>query len=111
MTGFLQGYVVCEAENMPVERYMQLVKGLMPVLESILGDLYARVRAKDYGNPQAAVETWAVAPRELIDWYKAHGVDHSIADPQLALIEKAVRAGKGQVDFAYLYEVLKNNPT
>lgn len=107
MAGFLQGYVVCEAEKMPVESYMQLVKGLMPVLESIVADLYARVRAKDYGNTQAAVETWAVGPRELIGWCKARGLDHSIADPLLSLIEKAVKGGEGQADFAYLYEVLK----
>ena len=109
MMGFLQGHIVCEAENMPVERYMQLVKGLMPVLESFVADLYARVRAKDYGNTQAALETWAVGPREVIGWCKVHGVDHSIADPQLLLIEKAVKAGKGQADFAYLYEVLKKS--
>jgi hypothetical protein len=36
-------------------------------------------------------------------------VDHTIADPQLLLIEKAVAAGKGQADFAYLYEVLKRS--
>jgi 3-hydroxyisobutyrate dehydrogenase-like beta-hydroxyacid dehydrogenase len=109
MIGFLQGYVVCEAENMPVERYMQLVKDLMPVLESIVADLYARVRAKNYDNTQAALETWAVGPREVIGWSKAHGVDHGIADPQLLLIEKAVKTGKGQADFAYLYEVLKKS--
>ena len=111
MVGFLQGYVICEAENMPVERYMQLVKALMPVLESLVADLYARVRGKDYGNTQAALETWAVGPREVIGWCKAHGVDHSIADPQLLLIEKAVKAGKGQADLAYLYEVLKRGLT
>lgn len=109
MTGFLQGYIVCEAENMPVEKYLQLIKGLMPVLESVVADLFARAGTREYGNTQAALETWAVGPREMIDWCKAHGVDHSIADPQLLLIEKAVKAGKGQADFAYLYEVLKKS--
>jgi 3-hydroxyisobutyrate dehydrogenase-like beta-hydroxyacid dehydrogenase len=109
MTGFLQGYVVCEAENVPLERYMQLVKGLMPVLDSLVADLYARVQAKEYGNTQAALETWAVGPGGIIGWCKRHGVDHSIADPLLLLIEKAVKAGKGQADFAYLYEVLKKS--
>jgi len=107
MLGFLQGYIVCEAENMPVERYMQLVKGLTPVLESFLTDLYNRVQGRNYGNTQAALETWSVGPREVIDWCKAHGVDHSFADPQLSLIKKAIKDGKGQADFAYLYEVLK----
>ncbi len=111
MTGFLQGYIVCEAENLPVEKYMQLVKGLMPVMESSVADLFARVRAKEYDNTQAALETWAVGPREMIAWCKAHGTDHSFADPQLLLMEKAVKAGKGQADFAYLYEVLKKSST
>jgi 3-hydroxyisobutyrate dehydrogenase-like beta-hydroxyacid dehydrogenase len=109
MTGFLQGHVVCEAENVPPERYMQLVKGLMPVLDSFIADLYARVRAKEYGNTQAALETWAVGPGGIIGWCKLHGVDHSFADPLLLFIEKAVKSGKGQADFAYLYEVLKKS--
>jgi hypothetical protein len=33
--------------------------------------------------------------------------NHTFADPQLLLIERAVKAGIGQWDFAYLYEVLK----
>jgi hypothetical protein len=37
-----------------------------------------------------------------------HGVDHSFADPQLSLIDKAIKAGKGHADFAYLFEVMKN---
>ena len=50
-----------------------------------------------------------VRPREVIGWCKAHLVDHSIVDPQLLLIEKAVAAGNGQADFAYLYAVLKKS--
>jgi hypothetical protein len=48
--------------------------------------------------------------RELIGWCKKHGIDHSFADPQLSLIEKAIKTGRGQADFAYLYEVLKKSP-
>jgi 3-hydroxyisobutyrate dehydrogenase-like beta-hydroxyacid dehydrogenase len=109
MTGFLQGYVVCEAEHLPVERYLQIVKNLIPVLESILADLYARVKENNYSNTQAALDAWAVGPRGLIDWCKTHRFDHSIADPLLLLIEKAAKAGQGQADFAYLYEILKKN--
>jgi len=46
-------------------------------------------------------------PRELIGWCEKHRVNHGFADPQLRLVERAVKAGKGQWDLAYLYEVLK----
>ena len=107
MLGFLHGYIVYEAENLPVDGYLQVVKKLMPAIEAALADLCEKIQGKDYGNTQAALETWAVAPRELIGWCEKHRVNHSFADPQLRLIERAVKAGKGQWDFAYLYEVLK----
>jgi len=105
--GFLQGFIVYEAENLPGEGYMQFIKSLLPVLEMILSGLLGTIRAKDYDNTQASLEVYAACPRELIKWCRKHGVDHSFADPQLLLMEKAVKAGRGQSDFAYLYEVLR----
>jgi 3-hydroxyisobutyrate dehydrogenase-like beta-hydroxyacid dehydrogenase len=110
MLGFLHGFIVYEAENLPVDGYLQVVKNLMPAMEAALADLCQKIQKKDYGNAQAALETWAVAPRELIGWCEKRGVDHSFADPQLRLIDRAAKAGKGQYDFAYLYEVLKQGP-
>ena len=68
MLGFLHGYIVYEAENLPVGGYLQVVKKFMPAIEAALADLCAKIQSKDYGNTQAALETWAVAPRELIGW-------------------------------------------
>jgi len=107
MLGFLHGCIVYEAENLPVDGYLQVVKSLMPALEAALADLRDKIEKKDYANTQATLETWAVAPRELIAWCEKHRVNHAFADPQLRLIERAVKAGKGQCDLAYLYEVLK----
>jgi 3-hydroxyisobutyrate dehydrogenase-like beta-hydroxyacid dehydrogenase len=107
MFGFLQGYVVCEAEHLSVEKYLQFVKSLMPVLDTVLAGLYGTIREKNYGNTQASLEAYAACPKELIQWCRDHGVDHSLADAQLSLCEKAINAGKGQADFAYLYEILK----
>jgi len=107
MLGFIQGHVVYEAENLPGEGYLQIIKSLMPALDAALTDICRRIRAKDYSDPQATLDTWTVAPRELIAWCKQHRVDHSFADPQLMLMNRAIDAGKGQADFAYLYEVLK----
>jgi 3-hydroxyisobutyrate dehydrogenase-like beta-hydroxyacid dehydrogenase len=107
MLGFLHGYIVYEAENLPVDEYLEVIKKFMPAIEAGLADLCHKIQSKDYGNTQAALETWAVAPRELIGWCQKHRVNHAFADPQLRLIERAVQAGKGQWDLAYLYELLK----
>jgi 3-hydroxyisobutyrate dehydrogenase-like beta-hydroxyacid dehydrogenase len=106
--GFLQGYVVYEAEKLqPEEGYMPLITSLLPVLESMLARLHSTIQSNDYADTQASLDVWAPCPRELIQWCRNHGVDHSFADPQLQLMEKAIKAGKGESDFAYLYEVLK----
>jgi 3-hydroxyisobutyrate dehydrogenase-like beta-hydroxyacid dehydrogenase len=107
MLGFLHGYIVYEAENLPVGGYLQVIKTLMPAIEAALAALCQKIQSKDYGNTQASLETWAVAPRELIGWCEKHRVNHTFADPQLRLIERAVKAGEGHLDLAYLYEVLK----
>ncbi len=92
--GFLHGYIVYEAENLPVDGYLQIIKKFMPAIEAALADMCHKIQGKDYGNAQASLETWAVAPRELIGWCEKHGVNHTFADPQLRLIERAVKAGK-----------------
>ena len=107
MLGFIHGYIVYEAENLAVDGYLQVIKKFMPAIEAGLADICDKIKGKDYANAQASLETWTVAPRELIGWCEKHGVNHSFADPQLKLIERAVKAGKGQLDLAYLYEVLK----
>jgi 3-hydroxyisobutyrate dehydrogenase-like beta-hydroxyacid dehydrogenase len=107
MFGFLYGYVVCEAENVPAETYMQFVNSLTPVVEMSLNDMCRKLQQKDYSGDQASLEAYSAGPRELISWCRDHGVDHSIADAQLSLFEKAIKAGKGQADFAYLYEILR----
>jgi len=66
--GFLQGLIVYETENLPVEGYMQFIKSLLPVLEMILSGLLGTIRAKDYDNTQASLEVYAACPRELIKW-------------------------------------------
>lgn len=108
MFSFLQGFVVYEAENLPAAGYMPFIKNLLPVLETVLPGLLETIRTKDYDNTQASLETYAACPRELIKWCGNHGVDHSFVDPQLSLINKAIKAGKGHTDFAYLYKIMKN---
>ena len=107
MFGFLYGYIVCEAEKLSVGKYMQFVKSLLPVVEMTLNDMCGKLQQKDYSGDQASLEAWSVAPKELVEWCREHGVDHSMITPQLLLFERAIKAGKGQSDFAYFYEVLK----
>jgi len=107
MLGFLHGCIVYEAENLPLNGYLQLVKTLMPALDAALADLCSKVQSKDYADTQATLETWTVAPRELFGWCQKHGVSQTFAGPLLSLMERAINSGKGHCDFAYLYEVLK----
>jgi 3-hydroxyisobutyrate dehydrogenase-like beta-hydroxyacid dehydrogenase len=104
---FLQGYIVCEAENLPLNAFLQCFMGAMPVLEGAITDLSRRLQNKDYSGDQASLEAYSVVTRELASWCRGRAVDHSIPDAQLSLFDKAIKAGKGQADFAYLYEVLK----
>lgn len=106
--GFLQGYVVYEAEGLPTAGYMPFIKSLMPVLEMMLTSLHGTLQAKTYDDTQASLDVWAPCPRELMRWCAAHGADHSFVEPQLRLMERAISAGKGQSDLSYLYELLKN---
>jgi 3-hydroxyisobutyrate dehydrogenase-like beta-hydroxyacid dehydrogenase len=107
MFGFLYGYIVCEAEKLSVGRYLQFVKSLLPVVGMTLDDMCGKLQQKDYNGDQASLEAWSVAPKELVQWCREHGVDHSMITPQLLLFERAIKAGKGQSDFSYFYEVLK----
>jgi hypothetical protein len=36
-------------------------------------------------------------------------MDRRIADAQIGLFEQAIKAGRGQADFAYLYEIFRRN--
>jgi len=105
--GLIHGYVICEAENLPLEKYMQFVKSTIPRLEGFVTRVCGRLQDKDYRGDQSSLEAWTVGPQMLISWGRDHGVDHSIADAQLALFEKAINVGQGQAGFTYLYEILK----
>jgi len=50
MLGFLHGYIVYEAENLPVDGYLQVVKKFMPAIEAALADLCEKIQGKDYGT-------------------------------------------------------------
>jgi hypothetical protein len=64
------------------------------------------------GAPEAyevSSENWSLCDTSIRGWRwcEKHRVNHTFADLQLLLIERAVKAGKGQWDFPYFYEVLK----
>jgi 3-hydroxyisobutyrate dehydrogenase-like beta-hydroxyacid dehydrogenase len=107
MFGFLQGYIVCEAENVPLEKYLHSIKSKMPTLEMIVSRVYGKIREENYRGDQSTLEAWSAGPKELIDWCRDRGVDYSITDAQLSVFDKAIKSGKGEADFAYLYEVLR----
>jgi 3-hydroxyisobutyrate dehydrogenase-like beta-hydroxyacid dehydrogenase len=106
MLGFIQGYVVWEGENLPAEGYLQAIKEMMPFLETIVTEISRRLQAKDYRGDQASLEAYSVVTRHLTTWLNERRLDHRIADAHLSLMERAIQAGNGQSDFAYLREVL-----
>ncbi len=107
MFSLLQGYAVYEAENLPVEGFMPFIRSLMPAMEAALSGLITTIHAKDYDNTQATLDVWAACPRELKKWCSDHRVDHRLVDPQISLMDEAIKNGKGHADFAYLYELLR----
>lgn len=79
---------------------------MAPLLEAIT-DMSQRIQKKDYSGDQATLEAYSVLPRELLAWCEDRRVDRSIADAFHGLMDRAIKAGKGQADFSYLYEVLR----
>jgi len=106
MLGFLQGQVVWDAENLPAGGFVETVKGMMPAMESIFADMSRRVSSKDYSGDQASLEAYSVVTKQFVNWCQDRGSDHSIADAYVSLMEQAIQAGKGQSDFACLFEIL-----
>lgn len=109
MFGFLQGHIVCEAEKLPPGAFIQAAKGVMPVIEGALEQLSAKLQKKDYVGDEATIEAYAAVPKELLEWSKDTPMDNCIALTQHSLFQKAISAGQGQADFAYLYEILRRN--
>jgi 3-hydroxyisobutyrate dehydrogenase-like beta-hydroxyacid dehydrogenase len=58
MLGFLHGYIVYEAENLPVDGYLQVVKKFMLAIEAALADLCEKIQGKDYGNTPHLTKSW-----------------------------------------------------
>jgi 3-hydroxyisobutyrate dehydrogenase-like beta-hydroxyacid dehydrogenase len=109
MFGFVQGYIVSEAEGIPPGAFIGSIKGLLPVTGNILEAISTRIQKKDYAGSEATLEAWSIGPKELIEWSKGRQMDRHIADAQTGLFEQAIKAGQGQSDFAYLYEIFRRN--
>jgi 3-hydroxyisobutyrate dehydrogenase-like beta-hydroxyacid dehydrogenase len=109
MFGFVQGYIVCEAEGVAPETFVGSVKGLLPIFGPILEAMSARIQRKDYAGNEATLDAWSIAPKELIEWAKDRRMDRRIADVQMGLFEQAIKEGHGETDFAYFYEIFRKN--
>ena len=109
MFGFVQGYIVSEAEGIPPEAFIGSIKGWLPATGMILEAISTRIQKKDYAGTEATLEAWSIGPKELIEWSKGRRMDRRIADAQISLFELAIKAGQGQADFAYLYEIFRRN--
>jgi 3-hydroxyisobutyrate dehydrogenase-like beta-hydroxyacid dehydrogenase len=108
MLGFLQGQVVWESENLPAGGFLETIKGMMPTMESVFTDMSRRVSSKNYSGDQASLEAYSVVTKQLVSWCQDRGSDHTIPDAYVNLMERAIRAGKSQADFACLFEILSD---
>jgi 3-hydroxyisobutyrate dehydrogenase-like beta-hydroxyacid dehydrogenase len=108
MWGFLQGQVVWESENLPAGWFLETIKGMMPAMESVFTDMSRRVLPKNYKGDQASLEASSVVTKQLVSWCQDRGSDHTIPDAYAGLMERAIQAGKGQDDFACLFEILSD---
>jgi hypothetical protein len=108
LLAFVQGYIVWQGEKLPAEGFLENIKAVMPLLLEAVGDLSRRLQKREYGDTQATLDAYSIRPKELASWCEDRGVDHSIADAYRGLMDRAIKAGQGQADFAYLYEVLKD---
>jgi 3-hydroxyisobutyrate dehydrogenase-like beta-hydroxyacid dehydrogenase len=108
MLGFLQGQVVWENENLPSEKFLETIKGMMPTMESVFTDMSRRVSSKNYSGDQASLEAYSVVTKQLVSWCQDRGSDHTIPDAYVNLMERAIQSGKCQADFACLFEILSD---
>jgi len=108
MLGFLQGQVVWDAENLAAGGFLETIKGMMPAMEAIFADMSRRISSKDYSGDQASLEAYFVVTKLFVNWCQDRGSDHSIPDAYVNLMERAIKAGKGQADFACLFEILSD---
>jgi 3-hydroxyisobutyrate dehydrogenase-like beta-hydroxyacid dehydrogenase len=106
MVGFLQGQVVWDGEKLPAGGFLETIKGMMPVMEAVFADMSRRISIKDYTGDQASLEAYSAVTKQLASWCKDRRVAHSLPDAYVALMGQAIDAGKGQSDFACLYELL-----
>jgi hypothetical protein len=110
MFAFVQGHIVCTEEGLPGEAFMESVKSLLPAIEGMLAGTLSRIQQGDYRGDEATIEAWSVGPREMIAWCKERGVPDGMARVQQELFERATKVGRGQADFAYVYELMRPAP-
>jgi hypothetical protein len=97
MLGFLQGQVVWESENLPPGGFLETIKGMMPMMESVFTDMSRRISSKNYSGDQASLEAYSVVTKQLVSWCQDRGSDHTIPDSYLSPVENhlsAVRQSK-----------------
>ena len=109
MLGFLQGQVVWDGENLPAGGFLEWIKGLMPTMEVLFADMSRRITVKDFTGDQASVEAYSAVIQQLAGWCQDRRVNHSLSDAFLNVMDQAIKAGKGQSDFACLYDVLSES--
>ncbi len=107
MFGFVGGHVISTEEGIPGEAYMESVKGILPTLADMLAGIASSIQSGRYAGDEATIDAWTVGPREYIEWCQERSIRHEIAGAQQKLFDSALKNGKGEMDFAYFFEIMR----
>jgi hypothetical protein len=90
---------------------VESVRSLLPAVEGILAGISDTIQSRGYAGYEATIDAWSVGPRELIEWCDERGMRHDVASAQQNLFDEAIKRGRGEADFAYLYEIMRKGRT
>ena len=111
--GALQGAALCEAEKLSLELYEQHMGAVTPVTNGGVTDLLQRIRTRRFAGDEtspASVSIHHGAFRHMLAQCREHGLHHAVPDAFGTLFEAALRAGRGQDDFAVLSQFMRAPP-
>ncbi|HEX5661521.1 MAG TPA: NAD(P)-binding domain-containing protein [Polyangiales bacterium] len=106
--GVLQGALLSEVEQIPLDVYRSFSDALTPMVEGAAGDLIARVAERRWGaETPASLETHHGALLHALAICREHGLNDAVLRAFQELFERGLRSDLAQRDFAELARVMR----
>lgn len=108
--GAVQGAVVCQAEQLPLDAYLTYLKPVLPQVNGWIMDTVKRIEDGRLAGDEATlatVESHHGALRHLLELCKEHGLNRAVPNAFDQLFQVAVKAGHAQDDFAVLSKFMR----